>query len=175
MRKNCSQSFPDCGGPALGPSALPWCCIEVPSRLGLTWAFRDSQRAKPNRTKGIHETIHVFSFPSCVQDGKTHPLSEQSQHFSGSFCLVFRLQMNFMIFFQVVLRRKYSHLVLSKINTSGHVLGCSACGSTSHLFKFLHVPSRWDLWAGARMWVWVLTGWSWNSLCVLSVRLCVRS
>lgn len=61
-------------------------------------------------------------------------------------------------FSMFVLRRKYSHLVLSKINTSGHVLGCSTSGSTSHLFKFLHVPSRWGLWAGARMWMWCWRG-----------------
>lgn len=85
---------------------------------------------------------YMFQFPQLCSRWENTPFIRTGSAFLWKFLFGLQTTNEFYDFFHVVLRRKYSHLVLSKINTSGHVLGCSACGSTSHLFKFLHVPSR---------------------------------
>lgn len=76
-----------------------------------------------------------MKIPKCSQlspqqcshwDGEADSLFDQIQYFSGSSCLVHRLQMNFMYFSMFVLR-KYFNLLPRKINTSEDALGYSAC------------------------------------------------
>lgn len=105
------------------------------------------------------KVTHTCSqFPQCISKmGKHTPLSEQGQHFSGSSCLVFRLQMNFMYLSMFVLRRKYFHLLLNKINTSEHALGQPVAPLLICLSSSMHLPDK-SCEQGARMRIWLLRG-----------------